>query len=115
MEFAQILQEITGVGKFIPPQPTYTSDAPQDRVNKAYGINCLRGTRVTRQNTVQQFTQLLKLVSCAIFLFDAALCSVAKTECSNFRQISDVRRKGVEEPWSVEYNTPIKYFKDKMS
>ena len=28
---AQILQEITGVGKFT-PQPTYTLDAPKDRV-----------------------------------------------------------------------------------
>ena len=35
-------------------------------LNKAYDINCLRGTRVPRQYTVQQFTQFLKLAPCAI-------------------------------------------------
>ena len=35
VKFGQILQEITGVGKFThPPQPTYMPDAPQDRVKK---------------------------------------------------------------------------------
>ena len=32
--FGQILQEITGVGKFTHPQPTYMPDAPQDRVKE---------------------------------------------------------------------------------
>ena len=42
-------------------------------LNKAYGINCLRGTWVPRQNTVQQFTQVLKLeraISCSMQLYD---------------------------------------------
>ena len=48
-------------------------------LNKAYDINCLRGTRVPRQYTVQQFTQfLMKLapcaISCSMQLYDQ-LCS----------------------------------------